>query len=383
MTAPPPWASSTFPFDQRVAEPGKVMSLYRAIGEATGAALILEAVIACQGDDGMPSSDPAIMRRDLELVRAAADEAGVRFARVSVSPACDLKCTLPGSVWPPCPPAAEIYAAARETFPGLPLGGGMFSFFTELNRKRPPAELLDVVVHTSCPIVHACDDRTAMENLEALPHIIRSVRAFAGDTPYAVGPSSIGARDNPYGAATTPNPAGGRVALAHMDPRQRGLLGAAWNLGYVAHMARGEVAAVTLSAAVGELGTVYSPTDYAQPWFDEQGSGVYPLYHVIRAMAAASGAPRLETTLSDGASAQAVAWRDGGATVLWLANLTGTGQVIEVAGLAGDGSLATLDLDSFIAATAGPDGLVDKGGPGPLGRIELGPYAVARVRVPQ
>jgi hypothetical protein len=140
---------------------------------------------------------------------------------------------------------------------------------------------------------------------------------------------------------------------------------------------------VTLSAAVGELGTVYSLTDYAQPWFDEQGSGVYPLYHVIRGMAAAAGAPRLETTISAGASVQAVALHDGGATVLWLANLTGTAQAIEIAGLAGDGSIAILDLDSFTAATAGPDGFVDRGGPGPLGRIELGPYAVARLRVTQ
>jgi D-apionolactonase len=371
---------STFPFDRRVAEPGKVMMLYRAMGEATGAELVLEAVLACQ-DGGKPSADEAIMRRDLEAVRAAAESAGVRFARVSVSPACDLKCTLPGSIWPACPPAEAIFAAAREAFPGVPLGGGMFSYFTELNRKRPPAELLDFVVHTSCPIVHACDDRTAMENLEALPHIIRSVRAFAGGKPYAVGPSGIGARDNPYGAAATPNPAGGRVALAHMDPRQRGLLGAAWNLGYVAHMARGQVDAVALSAPVGELGLVYARMDYAQPWFDEQGQGVYPAYHVVRGMAAAAGETLLETTPSDGARVQAVAYRSGGDTVLWLANLTGQPQAVELAGLPQrEGRIARLDQDHFERATAGPDGFAEEGGAAP-DRIELARYAVVRMSV--
>ena len=113
-------------------------------------------------------------------------------------------------------------------------------------------------MHTSCPIVHACDDTTVTENLEALPHIVHSTRHFAGGKPYRVGPSAIGARDNPYGAATTPNPQNGRVALARMDPRQRGLLGAAWNLGYVAHMARGGAEAVALSAPVGEFGVVYA-----------------------------------------------------------------------------------------------------------------------------
>ena len=370
---------STFPFDERVAEPGKVMSLYRAMGEATGATLLLEAVIACQDSDGQPSADPEIMRRDIAAVRAAADAAGVRFARVCVSPASDLKCTLPGSVFPPCPPAEAIYAAAREAFPDTLLGGGMFSYFTELNRKRPPAELLDVVVHTSCPIVHACDDRTAIENLEALPHIIKSARAFMAGRAYGVGPSSIGARDNPYGAAATPNPGNGRVALASMDPRQRGLFGAAWNLGYAAHVARGGVDVVTLSAPVGEFGVIYARTDYGQPWFDDQGQGVYPLYHVIRGMAAGAGAPCLETTLSDGTSIQAVAYRKDGRTVLWLANLTGEDQAVEMAGLPeGEGRLARLDLETFAQATSGPDGLAESD-PMPVpATLALGPYAVAR-----
>ncbi len=372
---------STFPFDRRVAEPGKVMTLYRAMGEATGAELVLEAVLACQDADGKPSADEAIMRRDVEAVRAAAEGVGVRFARVSVSPACDLKCTLPGSVWPPCPPAGAIYAATREIFAGMPLGGGMFSYFTELNRKRPPADLLDYVVHTSCPIVHACDDRTAMENLEALPHIIKSARAFIHGKPYEVGPSSIGARDNPYGATATPNPGNGRVALAHMDPRQRGLLGAAWNLGYVAHMARGHVDAVALSAPVGEFGLIYAKMDYPQPWFDQQGQGVYPAYHVLRGMAAAAGQPRLETTPSDGSSVQSVAYRSGDETFLWLANLTGEPQTVELAGLTQDeGRIARLDETTFEAAASGPDGLADAG-LSLAGPIELAPYAVARVTV--
>jgi D-apionolactonase len=371
---------STFPFDGRIAEPGKVMTLYRAMGEATGAELVLEAVIACQDGDGNPSADERIMRRDIEAVRAAAASVGARFARVAVSPACDLKCTLPGSVWPPCPPAETIYAAAREAFPETPLGGGMFSYFTELNRKRPPADLLDFVVHTTCPIVHASDDRTVMENLEALPHIIRSAAAFIHGKPYQVGPSCIGARDNPYGAAATPNPANGRVALAYMDPRQRSLLGAAWNLGYVAHTARGHVDAVCLSAPVGEFGVVYAAMDYAQPWFDQQGQGVYPLYHVIRAMAAAAGAPRLETTPSDGSRVQSVAWRSGGDTVLWLANLTGEAQMVEIDGLPqGSGRIARLDQDSFAMAVAGPDGFVGSSATADLHRVELAPYAVARL----
>ena len=82
----------------------------------------------------------------------------------------------------------------------------MFSFFTELNRKHPPEKLLDFVMNTTCPIVHAGDDRSVMETLEALPYQVSTTRSFAGKTAYRVGPSGIGARDNPHGRTYTPNP---------------------------------------------------------------------------------------------------------------------------------------------------------------------------------
>ncbi|MGI9490631.1 MAG: hypothetical protein ACR2RF_33000 [Geminicoccaceae bacterium] len=371
---------STFPLDDpRLDGRGEVMAMFKAVGEATGAELVLEAVLACRAA-GAPSADEEIMRRDLEAIRSAAADAEVTFSRVAVSPSSDLKCTLPGSVWPPCPDAVAIYDAARAAFPDVPLGGGMFSFFTELNRKRPPVEMLDFVCHSSCPMVHASDDITAMENLEALPHIIKSVRAFAGNLPYRVGPGTIGARDNPYGAAATPNPQNKRLALARMDPRQRGLLGAAWNLGYVAHLARGGVEAVTLSAPVGEFGVIYAGMDYEQPWFDQQGDGVYPAYHVIRGLAAGAGKPMLATELSNGAAVQAVAYKEGDQTTLWIANLTGEPQEVIIDGLSGGRAhIATLDLDTFTTATADPDGLEVE--TGPIDLLDLGAYGVVRVVV--
>ncbi|TIO00653.1 MAG: hypothetical protein E5X93_32115, partial [Mesorhizobium sp.] len=106
-------------------------------------------------------------------------------------PSVDRQSTPPGSVWPACPPLENVYAAARRAFPGIRLGGGMFSFFTELNRKRVPAELLDFVSHCTCPIVHAADDLSVMQSLEALPFITQSTRAIYRAMPYRIGPSTI------------------------------------------------------------------------------------------------------------------------------------------------------------------------------------------------
>src|SRR5690606_36235604 len=139
-------------------------------------------------------------------------------------------------------------------FPGLAVGGGTPSTFTELNRNRPDPAMFDWISHTTQALVHAADDVSVMETLETLPWIFRSVRALIGGRPYRVGPSAIGLRWNPYGASTFPNPDSRRVPMARSDPRQRALFGAAWMLGYAAHAARAGVDALVLGAAAGPFG---------------------------------------------------------------------------------------------------------------------------------
>ena len=219
------------------------------VARALGATPWLEAVVASV--NGFEEEIAALGQTVAAL--------GSPFPVVLVSPASDLKCTLPGSPWPPCPPAIALYRVTRRAFPGAAVGGGMFSYFTELNRKRPPLPELDFVSFTTSALVHAGDDRSVAETLELLPHIARSVRAIVGGKPYAVGPSGIGMRDNPYGQTTTPNPDNVRQAMNRNDPRQRGLLGAAWSLGYFAHFAAGGARQIALGGAVGPFGLLHAP----------------------------------------------------------------------------------------------------------------------------
>ena len=69
------------------------------------------------------------------------------------------------------------------------------------------------------------------------------------------------------------------------DPRQRGLLGAAWNLGYFAHFAYGGAEAIALGGLAGPFGVVHREADWPQAWYDEAG-GLYPAYHVLRGLGA-------------------------------------------------------------------------------------------------
>ncbi|RUY37844.1 hypothetical protein EN978_25725 [Mesorhizobium sp. M7A.F.Ca.US.001.04.1.1] len=207
--------------DPRRGHDAESLARHVEVAAALGAQPWLEAVVEHVNDAGAAAEIDFLGKLVAKLDR--------RFATVLVSPAPDLKCTLPGSVWPAAPAPAKLYAATRTAFPGSRIGGGMFSFFTELNRKRPPTETIDLVTFTTAAIFHAGDDRSLMETLECLPHIVRTVPAIARGLPYSVGPSAIGLRDNPYGEAPVANPTNIRQAVNFNDPRQRGVMGAAWN----------------------------------------------------------------------------------------------------------------------------------------------------------
>lgn len=342
------------------------MGRARALADRCGAELVLEAVLPCAGDVGAEARDLA----------ATAEEVGARFAAVVVSPAPDLKGTLPGSAWPDCPPLQTVYAAMRSAFPGIPLGGGQYCFFTELNRKRPPAGSLDFMTYSTCATVHAGDDTSVMETLECLPAVFRSAAAIAQGREQWVGPSAIGLPDNPYGSAPADNPENGRKAMARMDPRQRGLFGAAWTLGFLARCAEAagpaRIRAVTLGAPVGEFGVVHAPTPYPQPLYDETG-GVYPLFHVLRGLARISGSPvrpwhssrpdRVLGLVTDGEA--------------WASNLSSEPQRVR---LDSPGTLAILDTQRFGDAQSDPT-LLDRPRRtvGADEDIELPPYAVIRL----
>ena len=357
-------------FDARHAG-SDAMRGFHDVADALGWQLGLEAVVPDLDNPG-------------EALRSIADmasAAGARFGAVAVSPAGDLDFVIPGTVFDDMSPYDTLYAAAREAFPGCAIGGGNFMYFTELNRKPPPFDGLDFVIHPTCAIVHAADDRSVTETVETLPYIIRSGRSLFGAKPCCLGPVGIGTRTSPFGGPPAPNPHGGRVAMCRNDPRQRGLLGAAWHLGVAARAAEGGVTSLILGAPTGDHGLVHHPGDAPQPWFDEHG-GRFPAWHVMRGMYGASGRTRRATEVSVPREVQALAFETGSGLELWVANLMGDERRVRLEGLGAAGMrVAVLDEESFVACAgdaAALDGLETTAGGD---RLELRPYAVARCRV--
>jgi D-apionolactonase len=360
-------------FDPREKHGAKELYGYRVLCEQTGADCVLEVVVESLDD----------YKGELARLAALVKDSGLKLAAIAVCPVGDLKSVLPGGPRPPAPPLEDLYAAARAAFPGVRLGGGMFSFFTELNRKHPPAKLLDFVMNTTCPIVHAADDRSVMETLEALPYQVTTARSFIGKTAYRIGPSGIGARDNPHGKTYTPNPNNERVCLPKMDPRQRGVFSAAWTLGYIATFARTDVESISLAAPSGPLGIMYRKTDYAQPGYDgTSGAAVYPVYHVISGLTRGAGQKLVAAESSDVAKVKCLAYRSKTGTTLWVANLTADEQTVSISGAKGAAFGTMIDEDSFSKATTDPVGfqsaykaITD------VSKLKLKAYAVAIISV--
>jgi hypothetical protein len=173
---------------------------------------------------------------------------------ILVCPSVDRQSTPPGSVWPECPPLEEIYSTASEVFSNSYLGGGMVSFFPELNRKRPPLDHIRFVSHGLCPIIHAADDVSVMQTLDTIPFIIQTARSFIKDRDYRIGPSTIAMRQNPYGSKTFSNPLNQRICMTHDDPRHKARFGAAYLLGLAARLASSGVKVWTPCAVTGPRG---------------------------------------------------------------------------------------------------------------------------------
>jgi D-apionolactonase len=359
-----------FQIDGRERNQAEAATAFRALRERTGVLATLEIVL--------PAKAPS--EKEVQAIADALRAADFKPDAVVVTQMHDLKSFQPNTPRPWGPTYEEMAAAARGVFPGVPLGGGMLSYFTELNRKPAPKGVFDFITHTVCPIVHAADDISVMETLESMPWIIASTRAMIGTSPYHMGPTSIPCRDNPYGARVATNPDNGRVCLSDMDPRQRGLFGAAWNLGLVAAATKGKLNAISLGSVTGAQGLIYRTSSYGQPGFDGCDACVYPAYHVLAGLGRASGARHIESESGAPGKIATLAYQSKSGPVLWLANLTGDRQSVKVSGFKGTAQLHVLDEKSFDILVRRSDYLTDGGSHmKKVSRLDIGPYAIVRV----
>ena len=284
----------------------------------------------------------------LKAIAALCADCGLTPRHVMALPADYLMSYQPTSVWPQGLSPEDAYAAARSAFPAARIGGGMLTNFTEFNRCRPDRVGSDYITHCNTATVHAADDASVMETLEALPHIFKSARAIGGDRAYRLGLTAIGMRTNPYGAMMSDNPDQHRLTMAAWDPRVRALFGAAFAVGILAATEGQGVEAIALAGPTGPFGLLASRAEVKRPWYDDHDDAVlHPIFHLLRALSRGTKRHAIGRLPKPFAG---VVVSTGDEVMTVIANLTNAPAALT---LASGGEVALLDAASF------PDAAMD------------------------
>lgn len=260
--------------------------------------------------------------------------------------------------------AADV-TRVRERVAGLTPGarcfGGTRAYFAELNRNRPAPDALDGVTYSINPQVHAFDDLSLVETLEAQGQTVTSAQALSGGLPVAVAPITLRPQFNPNATAAEPPPPPGH-APPRFDPRQTGLFAAGWTLGSVAQLGAAGASRLTYYETHG-LGGLLAPLE-PSPFggFSYEPGGVFPLYHVFQWLSGFRGAALSRLDWGRPLEVSGVALRSSGAERLMVANHTGESTRVGLPPASAFGGvgyeLCVLDADSLRRATAEPETLL-------------------------
>ena len=263
----------------------------------------------------------------------------------------------------------------------IPFIGGTNQFFAELNRDPPEVAAMDGVVYSINPQVHAADDESLVENLEAQAATVETARSFSGDLPISVSPITLAARSGPYPAGP-PQPGG---LPPQVDVRQASLFGAGWTAVSLKYLAASRVASITYYETSGWRGVVELDGGSPMPeQFPSSPGAVFPVYHVFRDLADLKAGKLVEANASEPLLVDGLALREDGKTHVLLANLTPRTQAATIGPLqATNLRIRLLNDETASQAMADPERFRNSGtvisAPGGRVRLELGPYALARI----
>jgi len=275
---------------------------------------------------------------------------------------------------------------ARAILKGAPVGVGTNEYFTELNRERPSVELIDLSCYSINPQVHAFDNESLVENLEAQADTVRTAQSFLQGKPIAVTPVTLRPRFNPQ-AQGAPEPLQEGRLPSKIDRRQMSLFGAAWTLGSVKYLSEAGASSITYYETHGWGGVMETGKGSPMPsLFPSVPGGVFPLYHVLSEVNDFNGGTVQPVESNEPLRSCALVLQKGRLRRVLVANLTAEVQPIVVDGrwLGNQARLVWLDEHSYDGAVRN-SGLygMNRGSlmeaSGGKYRLALLPYAVVRM----
>jgi len=238
-----------------------------------------------------------------------------------------------------------------------PLGGGTNAYFTELNRERPPVQDIECVTYSLNPQVHAFDNASSVETLEAQKWTVESARQFVGNLPISVSPITFRPRFNPNATGAAPKAEAGSLPF-EVDPRQISLFGAGWTLGSLKYLCEAGVRSLTYFETSGWRGVQETDSGSSEPaLFQSTPQSVFPLYHTLAYFGGMKEGEIIPSASSNSLCVDGAILRKGNWVRFLLANMTANEQIVRVSysGLAGTVRTETLDERFFEDATESPE----------------------------
>ncbi len=266
-------------------------------------------------------------------------------------------------------PVQEIYAGGSPTElvlrearqhladyrPGIPFAAGTNTDFIFLKRTPPPVAMMDQVCIALNPQVHAFDDLSMLETIEAQPMVVESARRLAGSLPVVVSPVTLKPRFNAYTTSPQADTLPGSLP-PQVDPRQVSLFAAVWTLGSLRAMVSSGAASVTYYETTGWRGVMEQVSGSPLPQvFPSLPGAVFPLYHVLADYGAFAGGQAADLASTDASRASGLALRKGRQVCILLANHTAEPQAFAITGLEGDWQFRILDEDNAVQAMQSPE----------------------------
>jgi D-apionolactonase len=179
----------------------------------------------------------------------------------------------------------KVYPEIKTIFPAAKIGAGVNAYFAELNRNRPQPAKAEFISFAVCPQVHAFDDVSLNENLEAQKYVVESAKKLFPGKPVFVSTVTLKQRFNVVATSEETGLQPGELP-SQVDARQNSVFAAQWLLGSLKYLTQSGTDLVTYFETVGWRGFIQGDFEPPVPEkFNSINGDIFPVFYFLNEIA--------------------------------------------------------------------------------------------------